>query len=119
MQDVLAAVQRGEIPKFFKDANGTDYLAIHGSMAQDGQMYFGGDSDPSGNGGGMNQSELADWIRQQGYNPSSTKLIACHGGQLTWLDAPGLTPAFDYNGEVELGVQTDASGNESVTVTGK
>jgi hypothetical protein len=105
LQEVVGNFMNGNQPVFFTDNNGQQYLVIHGSPAQDGVMYFDG-----GAAGSIKQDELGEWMRSQGYDPGATKVIACHGGQIISLDAPGITPAFDYTGQLELSAPADGSG---------
>jgi inorganic pyrophosphatase len=104
--EVVRKFMEGSQPVFFKDANGQQYLIIHGSPAQNGEMYFDG-----GTSGSIRQDELGEWMRAQGYDPGATKVIACHGGQIMTLHAPGITPAFDYTGQLELAAPADGSGD--------
>jgi hypothetical protein len=106
LQEVVKNFMQGSQPVFFTDANGQQYLIIHGSPAQDGAMYFDG-----GAAGSIRQDQLGEWMRAQGYDPGATKVIACHGGQIMTLDAPGITPAFDYTGQLELAAPADGSGD--------
>lgn len=107
VQDVLKNFINGSQPVFFHDDKGQNYLIIHGSPAQDGQMYFDAGTD-----GSLSQEQLPAWMQSKGFDSAATKIIACHGGQVMSLDQSGgqLTPAFTNTGELQVSVPEDGSG---------
>ncbi len=84
-------------PYHFTTTDGKQFLVLHGNYSN-GVEYFdvGGTS--------IAEQDLAQWMRNNGMDPTVTQILACGVGNVN--PATGLHPAIDITGITNLSIPT-------------
>jgi hypothetical protein len=87
-------------PLEFSTTDGKKFLVLHG-VFQDGKQYF-----DVGGGNSVAEDDLANWMREHGYDPSVDQIIACGVGNVN--PNSGLNAAVNLTGTVGLTIPQTA-----------